>query len=229
MDDAAIEAVLAECERELAAGRAPDLRTIGFWRAVNAVKRRPELVARHADRIGEIDRQAFRRRIALHFPAALGVVALVAASVVGVVLLALAPVLADPWDELAVLLGAGALIGGTHNLAHVVVGTAARMRFTDWFMDLPKRPHPGMKVDYATYLRASPRSRAWMHAAGAIVTKIVPFTVALYGLAIGSATWAVALLVALGLIQLLTDAVFSVKSSDWKKFRREMRLADRGG
>jgi hypothetical protein len=64
-----------------------------------------------------------------------------------------------------------------------------------------------------------------MHAAGAIATKVTPFLVILYAVAIGTATWAVWVLVALGIVQIVTDLVFSVKTSDWKKFRREMRLA----
>ena len=84
---------------------------------------------------------------------------------------------------------------------------------------------PGFKIDYASYLRASPRHRAWMHAAGAIATKLTPFLIIPYALAIDTDTWAVLLLAALGVIQIVTDLLFSVKASDWKKFRREMRLA----
>ncbi|MDQ2953193.1 MAG: hypothetical protein M3R54_13120, partial [Chloroflexota bacterium] len=80
---------------------------------------------------------------------------------------------------------------------------------------------------YATYLRTPARSRAWMHAAGAIVTKIVPFAVVLYALSISADWWVIALLVAVGLLQLASDALYSVKASDWKKFSREMRLANR--
>ena len=45
-----------------------------------------------------------------------------------------------------------------------------------------------------------------------------------YAVAIGTETWAVLVLLALGVIQIVTDVLFSVKASDWKKFRREMRL-----
>jgi len=113
----------------------------------------------------------------------------------------------------------------THGLAHFVVGAAVGIRFTDWFIDLPKRPQPGLKVDYASYLRASPRQRAWMHAAGAIATKVVPFLVIPYALAIGTDLWVVLALLALGVVQVVFDVLYSVRASDWKKFRREMRLA----
>jgi len=225
MDERDIESSLANCESELAAGRAPNVKTHGFWRSVAAIKKRPELVARYADRVARIDRAVFVDRVKLRFPAMLGVALLSLGCVVGLLILWFAPGLDHPLRELAVLVGMGALLVCTHNLAHFVVGTIAGIRFTDWFMDLPKRPQPGLKIDYASYLRAPARSRAWMHAAGAIVTKLVPFAVILYAAAIGCDGWAILVLLALGIVQIVTDLAWSVKASDWKKFRREMKLA----
>jgi hypothetical protein len=225
MDDRAIESTLLSCEADLAAGRTPDLRATGFWRAVAAVKRRPELVERYADRAAEIDRGAFLGRTRLHVPASAGVVLLAGGSVVGLALLWLAARLDHPLRELALLAGMGALLVCTHNLAHFVVGSLFGIRFTDWFADLPRRPQPGLKLDYASYLRAPARARAWMHASGAIITKLVPFIVIPYASAIGCDAWVVVVLLALGVVQIATDLLWSVKASDWKKFRREMKLA----
>lgn len=225
MNDAEIDRALGASERELNAGRVPDLRALGFWRAVAAVKRHPELVDRYATRIATIDRAVFRRRVRLAFPVALGVIALDLGLFGGLVLLGVATVVDHPWREVLVLLATGALDVTTHGLAHLAVGTLVGIDFTDWFADLPKRPQPGFKIDYASYLRASPRQRAWMHAAGAIATKLTPFLVVPYAVAIGTDTWAVLALLALGVVQILFDVLYSVRASDWKKFRREMRLA----
>ena len=225
MDETAVAHALASCEQELQAGRTPDLRALGFWRAVAAVKRHHELVDRYATRIATIDRAAFRRRVRLAFPVALGVILLDLGLFGGLLLLAIATLVAHPWREIVVLVAAGALDVTTHGLAHLAVGTFVGIDFTDWFVDLPKRPQPGFKIDYASYLRASPRQRAWMHAAGAIATKVTPFLVVPYAVAIDTETWAVLALLALGVVQILTDVLYSVRASDWKKFRREMRLA----
>jgi len=225
VDDAGIDRTLAACEGQLQAGETPDLRTLGFWRAVAAVKRHPERVDRYATRIAAIDRRAFRRRVRLAFPVSLGVIALDLGLFGGLLLLGIAIGVDHPWREILVLVAAGALDATTHGLAHLAVGTFVGIDFTDWFVDLPKRPQPGFKIDYASYLRASPRHRAWMHAAGAIATKLTPFLIIPYALAIDTDTWAVLLLAALGVIQIVTDLLFSVKASDWKNFRREMRLA----
>jgi hypothetical protein len=225
VDAREIERTLDEAERLLAAGAVVDLATLGFWRAVASVKRDPKYVERYADRVGAIDRAAFLRRVPLHFPAALGLVVMSLGTLFGVFVLWLAAAFQPPAKEALVLVGMGAVLVCTHGLAHVVYGSLLGMRFTHWFSDLPRRPQPGFKLDYATYLRAPAASRAWMHASGAIVSKIVPFGVIPYALSINCAGWLVALLVVIGIAQIATDAFWSVRASDWKKFRREMRFA----
>ena len=61
------------------------------------------------------------------------------------------------------------LLGTTHDLAHLVVGRLVGIRFTHWFIDGPTRLQPGLKTDYASYLRTPPHARAWMHASGALI------------------------------------------------------------
>jgi hypothetical protein len=223
MDESQVERTLAACEQALAGTGKPDLRALGFWRAVEFVKRRGYLVERYASRIATIDRQAFRRSVPLAFPVTLGVIALDVALFGGLLLLAIAAGVPHPWRELLVLAAMGALDVATHGLAHLAVGTFMGIGFTDWFVSLPKPP--GFKIDYASYLRAAPRQRAWMHAAGAIATKLTPFLVIPYALAIGTEMWAVLAILALGVVQILTDVLYSVRASDWKRYRREMRLA----
>lgn len=225
MDEQEIDATLAACEAALARKGKVDLTRLGFWRAVSAVKRRPELVERYADRIARIDREAFVRGAPLVFPAALGVALDAVGTGVGLGILILAPQLTSPSLEIAYLVAAGALIGATHGLTHYVVGRAMGMRFTHWYSRPPLTPQPGFKTDYASYLRTPARSRAWMHASGAIVSKVIPFAVAVLAFGAGAQQWAVGLLLALGGLGLMTDALFSLKASDWKKFRREMRFA----
>jgi len=87
------------------------------------------------------------------------------------------------------------------------------------------RPQPGVKTDYASYLAASPKQRAWMHASGAIVSKIIPFALIPAALIAGVPRWSIVLLIVVGAVSIITDAIWSTHFSDWKKFRREMALA----
>jgi hypothetical protein len=124
------------------------------------------------------------------------------------------------------LIGLGSLIVGTHSLTHWIVGRLVGMRFTHVFLGGPPPPRPGMKTDYATYLRATPRQRAAMHASGAIVTKIVPFALLPVSLSFYDRwPWITWLLLVIGVVQIVTDVVLSTKVSDWKKVLRELRAA----
>lgn len=219
MDAQDVERILTESERA-----APALAT-GFWTAVAAVKRRPALVERYADRIGRIDRASFERRVALRVPVAVGVVVDLVGLAVGAGLMAVAPVVSSPWRELLFLGGVAGILVVTHTLAHWIVGMLVGIRFTHAFAVPPKRPQPGFKIDYASYLRTPALARAWMHAAGAVATKLVPFVALPFALGEGLAPWAIWLLAAIGVAQIVTDAVWSVRASDWKKFRRERRFA----
>jgi hypothetical protein len=64
-----------------------------------------------------------------------------------------------------------------------------------------------------------------MHAAGAIVTKAMPFLLIGAAVAAGLPTWAVVLLPIIGVGVIVLDAVWSTKVSDWKKYKREMAFA----
>ena len=65
-----------------------------------------------------------------------------------------------------------------------------------------------------------------MHAAGAIVTKIIPFAALGPALVIPVQGWVVGVLAAVGIAQILADVTWSATASDWKKYRREMGYTD---
>jgi hypothetical protein len=71
-----------------------------------------------------------------------------------------------------------------------------------------------------------------MHAAGALATKAAPFAV-FVGAYVPHATagydllpaWSLWAVLALGVLEIITDIVLSRKYSDWKKVGRELRVA----
>lgn len=221
METAPIQKALSAARDAVEAGEG--LGGTGFWKAVASLKRNPELVGRYGPQVAEIDRNAFLGWAAFTVRAGVGTALMVLATLVGVALVTWSYGLPDPWNGLVMLGGGGGvLVTTTHGLGHLVVGRMAGIRFTHWFVGSVRRPQPGVKVDYDTYLRAGPRSRAWMHASGALVTKVIPFAL-LIPVSLGDfPSWTAWLLAAQGVLQVLTDALWSVKLSDWKKFRREM-------
>jgi hypothetical protein len=214
-----------------------DLTKLGFWGLVRNVKLEPVLARHWAEEVGRIDRLAFESRVRPRFPVALGNAVLVAGAAISVGLAWLGLVLAedDPSSFLAgllVLAAGGGLSGAVHGPAHWLVGRLGGIRFTAYYLDGPLRIQPALKVDYASYLRASAGRRAAMHAAGAIASKIAPFAVFAWVYVVhrraGSELlpeWSLWGLLALGVLQLVTDAVWSTRHSDWKKVRRERAVA----
>jgi hypothetical protein len=217
---------LDRIEIEVDAGRG-DLSQLGFWRIVSLIKRDDELIARHADQVGRIDAKAFHERFRFRTPVWVGVALMAVAVAVGIAA-AWVALLARPRSLTAgvgLVVAAGAWAAGAHSLSHFVVGRLVGIRFTDFFFAIPPPPLPGLKTDYATYVRASPAARAWMHASGAIATKLAPFVALALTPAAGAPGWSVAILLALGVFQIATDVLFSTKASDWKKVRRELAVA----
>jgi hypothetical protein len=126
---------------------------------------------------------------------------------------------------LALVAAGGLWAVSSHDLAHWLVGRLCGMRFTDYFIGGPPPPRPGLKTDYASYLRVPAERRAWMHASGALATKVAPFLPLLFWSAAGAPVWSAIVLLAIGAVQIVTDVAFSVRSSDWKKVLRERAIA----
>lgn len=220
-----LQDAFARIEAAVAAGDT-DLPRLGFWRLLRQVKADPALSAHWADTAGRIDRMAFEHATRRRFPMWLGNAVLVVGTLVG----GLAVVVAmDVEDEVvagvALVAAAGIWSVSVHCLAHWVVGRLVGIRFMSYSFGGPFPPRPGLKTDYATYLRAPASARAWMHASGALATKAAPFVALGFWWATNAPAWAAWACAALGVLQIATDVAFSTKSSDWKKVARERRVA----
>lgn len=222
--DIGLAAELGQIEAAVLAGKA-DLKALGFWKLVGRIKRDPVLVVAHADQVGRIDTAAFRAGVRLRVPVWVGNSALLAVIAFGTAALVVASEVEGTAAGLALLVAGGAWSLGVHAPAHWFVGWLAGIRFTDYFLGGPPPPRPGIKTDYSTYLRAEPSLRAWFHASGALATKAAPFLAVALSPATNAPAWSVWLMAAYGVLQIATDLLFSVKTSDWKKFRRERAVA----
>lgn len=213
-----IEAAVAEGETDLAA--------LGFWRLLSKVKRDPVLSSHWADAAGRIDRVAFESRVRWRFPIWFGNAVLVGATAAGVAAVIIAVQTMSPMVAgLTLVFAAADWSASVHGLAHWLAGRVAQIRFTSYFFDRPFPPTPGLKTDYATYLRASPEARAWMHASGAIASKIAPLVALAFWPATVAPVWAALVIAAYTLVLIVIDVIYSIRYSDWKKVRRELRVA----
>jgi hypothetical protein len=168
----------AEFERIEAAVDAgeSDLRALGFWRLLAKVKAEQALAAHWAEQAGRIDRKAFEAGVRFRLPVWLGNLLLLLGIAAGGVAVAIA--LSTDSPELAgwaLVFAALDWSASFHAPAHWVVGRMVGMRFLAYYVHDLIPPVPGLKIDYETYLRTPPEARAWMHASGAIASKVGPF------------------------------------------------------
>ena len=206
-------------------GGSTDLGALGFWRVLAVIKRDPVMVIALADQAGRIDRVAFRARVRLRLPVWAGTLVLSAVVLAGAAAVVLAAIWTGTLAGLSLLAAAVAWSVGVHSPTHQLYAWFVGIRCTDYFLGGPPPPRPGIKTDYATYLRTEPFRRAWFHASGAVATKLAPFVAVALSPLTNAPGWAVVAAAALGALQLVTDVVFSTRSSDWKKFRRERAIA----
>ena len=203
-----------------------DLSGLGFWRLLRRVKADPMLSAHWADHAGRIDRKAFEARVKIRFPVWFGNLVLAAGTLFGAAAVVVALRTEEPTlAGIALVVAAGAWSVSLHDLAHWAAGRLAGIRFVAYFLGGPFPPRPGLKTDYAAYLRAAPGARAWMHASGALATKAAPFVALAFWWATEAPAWAAGAVAALGVLLIVTDVLFSTKTSDWKRVKRERRIA----
>jgi hypothetical protein len=218
----------AEFERIEAAVDAgqTDLRALGFWRLLAKVKADPVLAHHWAEQAGRIDRKAFEARALLLVPIWFGNALLLVGTLAGAVAVAIALTTdSQTLAGLALVFAALDWSATFHAPAHWLVGRAVGMRFVAYFIRDLVPPFPGVKIDYATYLRVAPEARAWMHASGAIASKIAPLLALAFWPASDALGWAAWAIAGYEVLIIGTDVFISTRTSDWKRFRREMRIA----
>jgi len=215
----------ARIESAVEAGQT-DLSALGFWRLLGRVKADPMLAEHWADQAGRIDRKAFEGRVRRRLPVWFGNLVLLIEALFGAAAVVYGMRCDNPTVAGLAFVVAGVVWSvSVHDLAHWAVGRLAGIRFLAYYIGGPFPPRPGLKIDYASYLRTSPGARAWMHASGALATKIAPFVALGFCLAANGPAWAAWVLAGIGAFQVATDILFSRKSSDWKRVARERALA----
>jgi hypothetical protein len=211
----------AEFERIEAAVDAgqTDLRALGFWRLLAKVKADPVLAHHWAEQAGRIDRKAFEARALLLVPVWFGNALLLVGTLAGAVAVAIALTTdSQTLAGLALVFAALDWSATFHAPAHWLVGRAVGMRFIAYFIRDLVLPFPGVKIDYATYLRVAPEARA-------IASKIAPLLALAFWPASDAPGWAAWAIAGYEVVIIGTDVFISTRTSDWKRFRREMRIA----
>ena len=221
------EAEFARIEAAVDAGQT-DLRSLGFWRLLAKVKADPALSAHWAGQAGGIDRTAFEARVRVRVPVWFGNALLLGGATLGVVAVVIAlRTESETLAGLALVFAALDWSATLHSPTHWLVGRLVGIRFVCYFVARVVPPIPGLKTDYASYLRTPPGARAWMHASGAVASKLAPVAAWAFWPASVAPTWAAWFIVGYWALIIATDVFISTRRSDWKRVRRELRVARR--
>ncbi len=112
------------------------------------------------------------------------------------------------------------LMTALHPLSHYATGLLSGIRFTHYYLNGPARIEPTLRIDYASYLKASGRKRALMHASGVIGTLAAPLIVAAIAVNRGAGAAAGNLFI-LFLLLVVFELLTSTKIGDLMRARRE--------
>ena len=124
--------------------------------------------------------------------------------------------------EWMLYLSALILMTTLHPLAHYATGLISGIRFTHYYLNGPARIEPTLRIDYASYLKASGRKRALMHASGVIGTLAAPLIAAAIAVNRGAGGAAGNLFI-LFLLLLVFELLTSTKIGDLMRAKREYR------
>jgi hypothetical protein len=200
------EKILAEIEEKIPEKGYSAVKLM-FWRLVEEIKKDPGLAEKYAGRIGRIDQGIFKEKAAFTVPASMGnFLAFLGISASFGILLGGAS--GKGLFPLAFSLSAAFLLSSTiHPLAHLIVGRASGMRFTFYFLNGPLKIEPTIKVDYGTYLKASPGQRVAMHLAGPAATTLSPLALLGAAYLLGYPAGALYALAAFSVLFLFTEVI----------------------
>lgn len=211
-----------------------NLKELGFWKIVAQVRRNPKLAEEFGEQIARIDIAAHKANW-ISVPLWLGHVIEILVTLFGLWLLYLALYNSSSSARGMALVGAAFFLSfSLHPLTHYVVGRVLGINFKYYFLHglyiffrSPGKKwwklEPSLKVDYASYLRASPKARVLMHASGAVVTKLTILLVLLLGVKFNAPVRGIIATVAMLALYMLTDLLYSTKSADWSKVKRELK------
>ncbi len=204
------------------------LKELGFWRCVSRIKRDKKPKQTLLDQIGRIERKAFENTIRFRVSLLTGHLVMVALTILGISAIAVSLTEADKAIRSYSIIAASLILSASlHPLTHYVVGRRFGINFLYYFPDGPARIEPSLKVDYTTYLKATPKGRAIMHISGPIATVSAALLCLLIGIFLDIYGWAKWVLAFYFAVLFLSDLFLSKKYGDIKRFKRESNLFEK--
>jgi hypothetical protein len=185
-----------------------------FWGIIDQVKRDRIKDDEVLGLIAGISQKRFREKVSFTLSVPVGNLLELALTIAAIVL---AFLVNSDW---MLYISALVLLTTLHPLSHYLTGTLLGIKFVRYYLNGPAKFEPTLKIDYFSYLKASAKARALMHASGVIGTLIGPLVAAAIALSKGAsvaASYLFLLFLALIVFELLT----STKTGDLMRAKRE--------
>jgi hypothetical protein len=185
-----------------------------FWAIVDRVKKDKTNDDELLKHIENISQKRFREKASFTVSVPLGNLLEIVLTISAVVL----ALKASPGWMLYI--SALILMTALHPLSHYATGSLYGIRFTHYYLNGPARIEPTLRIDYSSYLKASGRKRALVHASGVLGTVAAPLIAA--GIAANrGAGDAAGNLFILFLLLVVFELLTSTKIGDLMRARRE--------
>jgi len=168
MEKEEIRTAFKRIEEEVNRGNLKAVEELKFWKLVEEVKKNSKLASEFAGVIGKIDSKLFDARIKLKLGYGLGTAIELFGAVMGIVILIYAVKVQGSISIVLYLLSAIALMTALHPISHSIAGKIYGIELKFYFLNGPLLIEPTLKVDYESYIKAEPKSRAMFHLAGAV-------------------------------------------------------------
>lgn len=139
-----------------------------FWGIVNQIKKERINDDASLELVETISKRKFKERTSFMLSVPAGNLL---ATVVTVVTIALAFQASDTW---MLYISAFILMTALHPLSHYLIGAIFGIRFTHYYLNGTAKIEPTLRIDYSSYLKASGKRRALMHASGVMGTLAAP-------------------------------------------------------
>jgi hypothetical protein len=182
MKEGEIEDILGKLESEFGEGNYDAAKKLGFWKVVKAAKKEPTIAQNFGERIGRIDKLLFESKVWTKLDYKLGTMIELVGALFGVLFLYYGASSTGIESTIFYVASSLVLMTALHPLAHSLAAWLFGIRFHFYFLNGPLLIEPTLKVDYSTYVKATPKKRSIFHLAGAINSITVTFIVFLVAL-----------------------------------------------
>jgi len=209
------------------------LKKLGFWEIVEEAKKNREIALKYGKKIAEINRLVFEKKWKRKYNVQFGLIILFLISVFCIFSYPLT-IGNKLYLSIYFPLASFILSATLHPITQYLVGRMLGIRFIYIYLrgiyifsrNSKGKIHiePALKLDYESYLNATPLKRAIMHVSGTFVTIAIVFFFFIESFYFELFDWSRIICGIIAISYLLTEIIYSPRYAAWKHFKEEIKI-----